>query len=273
MIRFWIILFFLSITYFGLITSADNNSGSLETINNISSNEKDWISIFNGENLDGWIVKINSFPLGENFGDTFSVSDGILKVRYDAYGDDFDQRFGALYFNEKLTNYRLKVVYRFVGETAAGAPEWGFRDSGVQFFCQAPESVGIDQLFPVSVEYNLHGGDGEAERPVGQVCANGIFVELDGKRNETYCTQPSVKRTFHGDQWVTLEIDVNDGQIQHFVNDELILSYSNPTFNPEHEIAKNLIENGDLIVKDGYISLQSNSHPIDFKTIELLPYK
>ena len=81
-----------------------------------------------------------------------------------------------------------------------------------------------------------------------------------------------MKRTFHGDQWVTLEIDVKDGKISHFANGEEILSYSSPTYNPEHEVAKTLIVNGDTSVKDGYISLQSNSHPIDFRKIELLKY-
>ena len=81
-----------------------------------------WKPLFNGTDLDGWTMKITGHPVGENFGNTFRVSDGILSIRYDAYGDDFNNRFGALYFNEKLANYRLKVEYRFVGETAPGAP-------------------------------------------------------------------------------------------------------------------------------------------------------
>ncbi|WP_019669335.1 3-keto-disaccharide hydrolase [Eudoraea adriatica] len=231
-----------------------------------------WQPIFNGTNLDGWTPRITGHPLGENFGDTFRVSGGILSIRYDAYGDDFDNRFGAIYFNEKLADYRIKVEYRFVGETAPGAPEWGFRDSGIQFHSQSPASLKPDQPFPVSLEYNLHGGNGTDERPVGAICANGMFVELNGQKNTSYCTPPVIKRTFHGDQWVTLEIDVKDSLIRHYVNGEEILSYANPTYNPEHEIAKTLIFNGDARVKDGYISLQSNSHPIDFRKIELLKY-
>ncbi|WP_297798303.1 DUF1080 domain-containing protein [uncultured Eudoraea sp.] len=231
-----------------------------------------WRPLFNGTDLDGWTMKIFGHPLGENFGNTFRVSDGILSIRYDAYGDDFKNRFGALYFNEELADYRLKVEYRFVGETAPGAPDWGFRDSGVQFHSQSPASLKADQPFPVSLEYNLHGGNGTDERPVGAICANGMFVTLNGQQNTSYCTPPLVQRTFHGDQWVTMEIDVKDGKITHYVNGEEILSYSNPVYNPEHEIAKTLIVDGDSVVKNGYISLQSNSHPIDFRKIELLRY-
>jgi hypothetical protein len=268
-------LFVLSLCLLFMISCGEKKSDSQKEKPESVVQKKEannWIALFNGTNLDGWTMKIAGHPLGENFGNTFRVSDGILSIRYDAYGDDFNNRFGALYFNEKLANYRLKVEYRFVGETAPGAPEWGFRDSGVQFHSQSPASLKTEQPFPVSLEYNLHGGNGTEERPVGEICANGIFVEINGKQNSSYCTPPTVKRTFHGDQWVTLEIDVNNGKITHFVNGEEILSYENPTYNPDHEIAKTLIVNGDTSVKDGYISLQSNSHPIDFRKIELLTY-
>lgn len=230
-----------------------------------------WISLFNGKDLDGWIVKISGHELGENIGNTFRVQDSLLEVRYDQY-DTFGTQFGALHYHQPYSNFRLRVEYRFVGETAPGGPSWGFRDSGVQYYGQSPESIGVDQNFPICLEYNLHGGNGTDERPVGQICANGMSVEIDGHKNESYCTMPTVKHTFHGDQWVTLEIDVKDGQIRHFANGEEILAFSNPRYNADNEIAKAMISNGDDQVKGGYISLQSNSHPIDFRKIELLAY-
>lgn len=237
-----------------------------------ASAEDGWESLFNGRDLENWTVKISGYPLGANFGNTFRVKDSLLSIRYDAYGDNFNNRFGAIYYNRKLTDYRLRVTYRFTGTTAPGAPEWGFRDSGIQFHSQPPETVKEDQTFPICLEYNLHGGNGKDERPVGEVCANGMFLQVNGAKNNSYCTEPFVKRTFHGDQWVTLEIDVKGDVISHYVNGEKILSYSNPTYDPENEIARSFIKNGELSVKDGYISLQSNSHPIDFKNIELLKY-
>lgn len=236
-----------------------------------TQSKNQWVSLFNGENLEGWTMKIVRHELGENFGNTFRVEDGILRVRYDQY-ESFDNKFGALHYNQPFSNYRLKIEYRFVGETAPGAPSWGFRDSGVQFHGQAPESISLDQNFPISLEYNLHGGNGTDERPVGQICANGISVELNGQKNENYCTMPTVKKTFHGDQWVTLEIDVQDGKIHHFANGEEILAYENPRYHADNEIAKTLIKGDDDLVKEGYLSLQSNSHPIDFRKIEIMTY-
>jgi hypothetical protein len=233
---------------------------------------KKWKALFNGKNLEGWTMKIVGFPLGENFGNTFRVNSGILSVRYDQYGDNFDNRFGALYYTRKLKNYRLKVEYRIVGEPAPGAPSWGYRDSGIQYHCQDPASMGLSQPFPVCLEYNLHGGNGKDENPVGDICAAGTTVEINGEKNESFCTPPTIKRTFHGDQWVTLEIDIQDGKISHFVNGEEILKFENPRYNPAHELGKTFIVGNDDAVRDGFISLQSNSHPIDFRKIEILEY-
>lgn len=236
------------------------------------SSEKKWVSIFNGEDLTGWTIKIKGYPLGENFGNTMRVEDGLLKIRYDGYGPALNDRFGTVYFDKELEEYRLKVEYRFVGETAPGAPEWGYRDSGIQFHGQPPSTQKLDQAFPVCLEYNFHGGNGTDDRPLGAACTNSMFIEYNGEKNTTTCIAADVPRTFHGDQWVTAEIDIKDGIITHYVNGEEILRYENPTYNPEKEAVKILMVDGDTKVKGGYVSLQSNSHPIDFRKIEILEY-
>jgi len=231
----------------------------------------EWVSLFNGQNLDGWSIRILGKELGENYGNTFQVDSGILKIRYDAY-ESFDGQFGAIYYNKPFSNYRLKVEYRFVGETAPGAPEWGFRDSGVQFHGQSPQAMKPEQPFPVCLEYNLHGGNGTDDRPTGEVCVPGTYVQVVGARNASFCTPPDVKRTFHGDQWVTLEIDIQDTVVTHYANGEEILTYYNPRYDPDHEFGGPLVKNGNDRVSSGYISLQSNSHPIDFRNIQILEY-
>ena len=236
-----------------------------------SSPAKKWVKLFNGKNLNNWQMKISGYPLGENFGNTFSVTDGILSVRYNQY-DSFSNKFGAIYYNKKFRNYRLRVEYRFVGELTPGAPSWGFRDGGIQYHCQSPSSLGLTQSFPVCLEYNLHGGNGKDERPVGEICASGMSVEINGKKNSSFCTPANVKKTFHGDQWVTAEIESRDGKFRHFVNGEEILQFQNPRYDPKHTIGKTFIVNGNDLVKDGYISLQSNSHPMDFRKVEILEY-
>lgn len=238
-----------------------------------STNEKratrKWVSLFNGKNLNNWKPKIAGYKLGENYGNTFRVEKGILSIRYNQY-DSFRNKFGALYFDKKFSNYRLKVEYRFVGNTTPGAPSWGYRDGGIQYHCQPPATLGLTQSFPVCLEYNLHGGNGKEARPVGEICASGTYVEIEGKRNASYCTLPAVQRTFHGDQWVVAEIDVRKETITHFINGEKILEAKNPRYDAAHAFGKTFIVDGKDAVSDGYISLQSNSHPMDFRKIEIM---
>ena len=270
----WNLLLVLFLTTLvGLSCGDEKSKGKSENPGaKIQTVEPEWTSIFNGKDLEGWTIKINGYPFGENYGNTLRVEDSILKIRYDAYGPEFKNRFGTVYYDKKLTNYRLKVEYRFVGETAPGAPEWGFRDSGIQFHGQPPATQQLDQAFPVCLEYNFHGGNGTDERPLGAACANGMFFVYKGDKNETTCIPAEVSKTFHGDQWVMAELEVKGDQITHYVNGEKILSYSNPTYNTENAIAKSHINQEDAKVTGGYISLQSNSHPIDFRTIELIEY-
>jgi hypothetical protein len=230
-----------------------------------------WVSLFNGVSLENWTPKIAGFRPGQNYGNTFRVAEGILSTRYDQY-DSFNNKFGALFYNKKFKNYRLRVEYRFVGNLTPGAPAWGFRDGGIQYHSQSPASMSLAQPFPVCLEYNLHGGNGKDERPTGEICASGMYVQIDGQRNSSFCTPPVVKRTFHGDRWVTAEIDVREGKVTHYVNGEQILHFENPRLDTANVNAKKLIMNGNDIVKEGYISLQSNSHPMDFRKVEILEY-
>lgn len=239
--------------------------------NNKESKTPTWESMFNGKNLEGWQMKIKGYEPGNNYGQTFRVEGGILQVNYDQY-ERFDQKFGALYHKNPYTDYRLKVEYRFVGDTATGAPPWGFRDSGIQYYCQSPASMGLVQNFPVSLEYNLHGGNGTEDRPNGQICTNGTLVDINGVQSTSYCTPATVPVTLHGDQWVTAEIDVRGNSISHWVNGVEILTFTNPRYNPEHELAKTFITGDNQKIEPGYISLQSNSHPIEFRKIEIKPY-
>lgn len=260
--RLQLLIIFFSL----LLVSFNSDKNEIE-----KKNRKEWVSLFNGKNLDNWISKIAEYKPGENFGNTFRVENGILSIRYDQY-DNFKNRFGALYCNKKFTNYRLRVEYRFIGDTVAGAPSWGYRDGGIQYHCQSPASLDINQSFPICLEYNLLGGNGKDERPSGEICANGIYVEINGKRNSSYCTPPTVKKTMNGDEWVTAEIDVQNGKISHFINGEEVIYFENPRYDSANSVAKKFIVADDNIVKEGYISLQSNSNPVDFRKIEIMEY-
>lgn len=237
---------------------------------NAQQKSSEWHPLFNGKDLTGWHIKIAGQKMDVNHLNTFTVEDSIIKIRYDAYGK-FNRQFGALYTDRPYKNYRLKLDFRFVGETCPGAPSWGYQDSGIQYHGQSAESMDLGQEFPIALEYNLHGGNGRDERPCGEICANGTLIDLDGKAVKG-CQQPLVKRTILGGVWATAEIEVKDGVIRQFINGEEIISFTNPRYDAEHAKGKTFIKNGKAELTQGYISLQSNSHPIDFRNIYIKEY-
>ena len=229
----------------------------------------EWKPIFNGTDMEGWTPKIRGSKLGENFGNTFRVEDGLLKVRYDAY-DKFDERFGHLFLQGTYSHYKLRLEYRFVGDQVPGGPGWAIRNSGVMVHGQQPESMGVDQDFPASIEIQLLGGDGVNERHTLNLCTPGTHVEIEGKLIKRHCTD-STSRTFHGEQWVAIEIEVHGNQvIRHLLDGKSVLEYQRPQLDPDDANAKPLIVDGQVQLSKGSISLQSESHPIDFRKIEIM---
>jgi hypothetical protein len=231
--------------------------------------EERWTSLFNGQDLSGWQVKIAGHELGDNYGDTFRVEDGLLKVAYDKY-DHFGEKFGHLFFHQKFANYRLRIEYRFVGQQCPQGPGWAVRNSGLMFHCQPPQTMRKEQSFPVSIEAQFLGGNGKDERPTGNVCTPGTHIEMDEKLITRHCNN-SQSKTYHGDQWVTMEIEVRrDGRIRHIVNGETVLVYDKPQLDESDADARALIRDGNKMLSEGYIALQAESHPIEFRKVEIL---
>jgi len=230
--------------------------------------KKDWIQLFNGRNLEGWTVKIAKHKLGENFNDTFRVENGLLKVAYDKY-DTLDGQFGHLFYKDRFSYYLVAVEYRFVGEQVKGAPSWALRNNGIMVHSQPAETMGFDQDFPTSIEVQLLGGDGVHERPNGNVCTPGTNIVMDGQLYTPHCYQLKAK-TYHGDGWVRVVAEVlGSERITHYVEGVPVITYTNPQIGGDTKIAELAQRAGELL-SEGYIALQAESHPTEFRKVELL---
>lgn len=232
--------------------------------------EVQWIQLFNGEDMEDWIVKIAKHELGENFANTFRIEDGLMKVRYDGY-EDFDYQYGHIFYNKPFSHYVLKVEYRFVGDQAIGGEGWAFRNSGAMLHGQDPHTMLKDQDFPISIEGQLLGGDGLNERTTNNLCTPGTHVVMNGELFTPHCVNSSSK-TYHGDDWVTAEFLVlGDSIVYHIMEGKAVLTYSRPQIGGGNvaNFDPNVKKDGTPL-KGGYISLQSESHPIDFRKVEIL---
>lgn len=255
-----IIIIFLAF----LLINCKNEKQSGEI--NIPAKEN-WKRLFNGVDLENWKVKIKGHPLGVNWNNTFKVIDSVLRVDYSDY-NAFNESFGHIFYDTPYSNYKLKLTYRFIGEQMEGGENWANRNSGVMIHCQKPGSMELDQNFPVSIEVQLLGGITDRERrSTANLCTPGTHVKIDNELVTAHCID-SQSDTYYGEQWVDLEIEVrNDSIIRHYINGEQVLEYNHPVIGGEFNT---LVKLDGQPLNKGYISLQSESHTVEFKNIMLL---
>jgi len=232
----------------------------------------DWKDLFNGKDINDWIVKIHHHDVGVNYANTFRVEGDMIRASYDKYGETFDDQFGHLYYKQPYSYFKLQMEYRFVGELYPGAPSFTVMNSGVMFHSQDPRTMPKEQNWPISVEMQFLGGleDGKA-RPTGNMCSPGTEVVYEGKIYPGHCIN-STSETYYGDQWVKAELIVfGDSLVVHMINGDTVLQYTEP------QIGGGVVERYDPTFKpdgklltEGFIALQSEGQPVDFRNIRLL---
>jgi hypothetical protein len=237
---------------------------------NTTNKDNEWQSLFNGKNLDGWVVKINHHELGDNYANTFRVVDGKIQVNYDDYGA-FNEQFGHMFYKEPFSSYHLKFEYRFTKQWLKDAPEYAFRNSGVMFHSQDPKTILKDQDWPISVEFQLlaDAGDGQP-RPTGNMCSPGTDVFINGEKYPQHCINSSSK-TYGLAEWISAELIVyRDSLVIHVINGDNVLQYTKP------QIGGGVVNGSDPAVKidgkpltGGYIALQSEGHGVEFRNIKI----
>ena len=256
--------FFVLLFVFTTMFACQTDSGSTEPI----EEKPVWRDLFNGKDLDGWTIKIAGSPANENYKNTFRVEDGLIKVVYDEY-ETFNEEFGHLFYNEKFSNYVLHVEYRFVGDQVPNGPGWAFRNSGVMFHAQSPDSMAVEQDFPICIEAQFLGGDTTGERSTGNLCTPGSNVFLADTLFTNHCIS-STSKTYRGDQWVNFDLVVwGDSIIHHVVEGDTVLTYAKPHFGQGNETPETPIQPGHFM-KAGFIALQAESHPVHFRKVAIM---
>jgi hypothetical protein len=232
---------------------------------------EDWIQLFDGRDLSGWTAKFAKHDLGVNLNDTFRAENGLLRVRYDKWAA-FDNEFGHLFYKDPFSYYRLAAEYRFVDRQLAGGPAWARRNNGLMLHAPDPKTMVRDQDFPISIEVQLLGGLGDGQpRPTANLCTPGTHVVMNGQLFTAHCVN-STSKTYDGDQWVRVEVEVHGGElIRHIVDGQTVLEYTRP------QIGGGQVSPVDPKVKvdgtpltGGFIAIQAETGPTDFRKLALL---
>ena len=129
-----------------------------------------------------------------------------------------------------------KGLHRSIREQAKGGPGWAYANSGAMLSGQDPKSMGLKQSFPNSLEFQFLAQDKSVKPHVVQ--STGLALPLG--------------------EWVVAEAIVKDGKIQHLINGKVVKEYTHPKFDD------------GTPVTHGWISLQAESHPCQFRKAETL---
>ena len=218
-----------------------------------------WVPLFNGKDLTGWTPKFTDSELGVNYKDTFQVQDGLLTIDYSKW-DKFSGEFGHLFYKTPHSHYKIRATYRFIGKQVKGGPGWAKRNNGFMLHSQDPKTIKKDQKFPNSVEVQFLGGLGKGERGTLNICTPGTQLNWQGEPTKAHVIKTGGP-TIHGDEWVTVEIEVRGDKFKHIANGKIVCEYDNIQ-----------LDDGSPLTS-GYISIQAETAPIQFKSIELMELK
>jgi len=129
-----------------------------------------------------------------------------------------------------------------------------------------------NQNFPISIENQYLGGLGDGRpRTTGNMCSPGTMIDFAGKPDPRHCIN-STSKTYDGEQWVLAEtLVLGDSIVKHIINQDTVLVYTHPrqaagvvtSIDPAQ-----LTEGKPL--RSGFIALQAEGHPIDFRNVRLL---
>jgi hypothetical protein len=100
------------------------------------------------------------------------------------------------------------------------------------------------------------------------MCSPGTEVDINGSQALKHCVSSS-SNTYHTEDWVSIELIVySDSIVHHIIDRDTVMTYSNIKIGGGY-LSDNFTDLIGKPLKEGYISLQSEGHPIEFKNIRV----
>jgi len=240
-----------------------------------SENEKDqeWVSLFNGNNLEGWetylsyqpgsdneeIIGVNEDPDG-----IFSVVDGAIRI---------DGRiWGALTSVKEFENYHLRFKFKW-GEKRYPPRENEKRDSGLLYHCVGPHGAQSDHWMRSHESQIMEGDCGDYHSLDGaRIDVEVDSIEIEGRKSLIYAEGGQLLKGVHQrviksetvekplGEWNQMELIVNKGEITHIMNGNVVLKASN---------SSQVVNEKVVPLTKGKIQFQSEAAEIFYKDIEI----
>lgn len=214
----------------------------VSTISSCAISSERPMSLFNGENLDGWHIDVPEMDSVPDVRNPFIVRKGMLV--------SLGTPEGHVITDKEYENFRLELEYRFAGEPG---------NCGVLVFASTPRS--LYKMFPKSIEVQMmHENAGDFWCIVEDITTDNM-EERRGPKAEWGITEGKKRRIMNltdGSekplgQWNSMTIECLENSIKVWVNGDLVNNGYNAT------------------VRKGQIALQAEGAEVEFRKIVLTP--
>jgi hypothetical protein len=240
------------------------------------SDTQQWENLLSPSVRSKWVKKIAGENLNADALNTFQFSDSLLSVSYGNY-KNWGNKFGHIFFNEKLSHYIIECEYNIYGRRIEDAPIWAGLNSGIMLHAQSPTTMLHDQWFPISLEMQFLACDGDTKNPTGNLCTPGTIVDSNGVQRQDHCIN-SASPLYNKGQWVKARAEVyGDSLIHHIINGQIVFTYTNLKTVKEGLIGLAADQGKELMdelhnkpLSEGYLAFQAESQEVKFRNIRLL---
>ncbi len=208
----------------------------------LACNSQASMSLFNGENLDGWHIDVPEMDKNKEAINPFIIRDGML-VSLGTPG-------GHIITDDIYKDFRLEIDYRFAGKPG---------NCGALIFASTPRS--LYDMFPKSIEVQMmHTNAGDFWCIVEDITTDNM-LERRGPKEEWGITEGKkrrIKNLTDGSEnavgeWNSMSIECLKNEIKVWVNGDLVNHGYNAT------------------ASGGNIALQAEGSEVEFRKILLTP--
>lgn len=226
--------------------SSSSDGGGETTISNQETetmNDNEWISLFNGENLDHW----KGFGKDEP-GEAWKVEDGL--IHFDANGKRNDGLSGGdIVTKESFGDFHLKLEWK-ISENG---------NSGIMFYVQ--DNGEYNNTYHTGPEYQLLDNDGH---PDGKITTHRTADLYDLIASSEEPVNPV-------GEWNLTEIICQDGKLEFYLNGVNTVSTTMWTAEWDEMVANSKFKDmpGFGKYKEGRIALQDHNDDIWFRNITI----
>lgn len=143
----------ISLTHLWPVFLALTGIQSLATAQSDPASDEGFVKIFNGENFDGWYLKIRSGD-EEQARKVFTAGNGVIHVFNEQFPQEFElntgknDTHGLFYTKKKYSRYILRFEYKWGKRIGNNFDMWQY-DAGCYYH------VTDDKIWPKGIEYQI----------------------------------------------------------------------------------------------------------------------